>query len=272
MSNLQISSLLPIAAITLLAFSTNACGDAASPTREFRIDGELNPTLAGKIENTDFQGITRISVNSFGGDTISAVRIARKLKNSDLPIIIDGMCSSACMMIAIIDNGNVEFRDGSLFLLHNTATSTYLMSSTPYKNISESAFKNAMDIEREWTSENGVELRFLLLPQMMIDTLCLSGPKSDDPQRYKEFVYASTYIGWVPSPEIARGFGMNFKGKWTLDADSIDRSLKTRRYSKSAKDLMLLQPNPGSDSTLEENIVPILQSIPNCDSLWSSKR
>jgi len=165
-----------------------------------------------RVSEVSWDKIDSIRFQSRGGDPKFAVPIARELKRSGKTVNIDGVCASACLMIAAINNGKVVFSQGSTLTVHNTASSVYYMSLRRYPKIASAYYRERMAAERAWFVENQIDPRLLLIPQFMIGTPCLKGPETDDPLRYKEIIYMAHYKGWIVPPETAKAFGMRASG------------------------------------------------------------
>lgn len=252
----------------VFALATTAACSQSDPSRqsvEIEISGALDQDALERLRRADLSKASRILVSSPGGDPTAAVEIAKILKSSNRPIIIDGVCGSACLMIAIIDNGSVEFTPGSVLILHNTATSTYLMASATYPAMAAQKFLPPMQAEQAWASDNGIDARLLLLPQMMIDTLCLVGPSGDNPEDYKSFAYGSTYKGWSPSRTLASQLGMKAKGAWAFDAAQIATAMGAKWSAGSTESLVLLQPSLANPAISSPNMEAVLRAIPVCE-------
>lgn len=61
---------------------------------EGRIDASTPDALARRMHETN--GISTLEINSFGGDAVAAMRIARLLETSGLSLRVAGFCMSAC--------------------------------------------------------------------------------------------------------------------------------------------------------------------------------
>jgi hypothetical protein len=239
------------ALLTLSALVGLSCSGGAEPAGNRTLDlaGPLDSAMWRRVSEASWDKIDSIRVQSRGGDPKFAVLIARELKRSGKTINIDGFCASACLMIAVTNNGKVAFSKGSTLTVHNTASSVYYMSLRTYPKIAAAYYRERMTAERAWFVENEIDPRLLLIPQFMIDTPCLEGPETDDPRRYREIFFMAHYSGWIIPPEAAKTFGMRASGWEPHPADAKKRLYGNlegsgeKRISAETPSLKLLQQN-----------------------------
>lgn len=250
----------------LMSFLAIACSKVNEhpKSNELAVRGKIDEEMVRRLSAVDWNGIGSIRFESFGGDPASAVAVARILKNTEKSIVIDGVCSSACLMIAVIDEDQVEFGPNSVLVIHNSASSAYYMSSRLYPQIANSYYKPRMDVERAWLVENNVDPRLLLLPQFAIETPCIAGPKLDDPVHATELKFASRYLGWLVPVEVARDFGMKFRGQWNEAPSRANAIFFAASQGVSAAELSFSLPSPEGLALTEQELSEMLTGIPMC--------
>jgi len=239
-------------------------GNEHPKVNELAVRGEISEEMVRRLSAVDWSSIGSIRFESFGGDPASAVAVARILKNTGKTIVIDGACSSACLMIAVIDGDKVEFGPNSILVIHNSASSAYYMSSRLYPRISNTYYKPRMVLERAWLVENNVDPRLLLLPQLAIETPCIAGPKLDDPVHSTELKFASRYLGWLLPVEVARDFGMKFRGQWNEAPGRVNATFFAASSGASSAELSFSVPTPKALALTEKELSEMLAAIPMC--------
>lgn len=263
LETMKIKYALVLSLMSLLAVACSKANEHPK-SNELAVRGKIDEEMVRRLSAVDWNGIGSIRFESFGGDPASAVAVARILKDTGKTIVVDGVCLSACLMIAVIDGDQVEFGPNSVLVIHNSASSAYYMSSRLYPSISNSYYKPRMDLERAWLVENNVDPRLLLLPQLAIETPCIAGPKLDDPVHSTELKFASRYLGWLLPLEAARDFGMKFRGQWNEAPGRVNAIFFAASQGASSAELSFSVPTPKALALTERELSEMLAAIPMC--------
>lgn len=88
------------------------------------LNGVIDAEMARLVENSA-KDIDTISINSQGGNVLSALKIAQVISKEKLTLIAQRSCHSACAQYLIFSTKNLYVRTDSRFRFH---TSSYLLS------------------------------------------------------------------------------------------------------------------------------------------------
>lgn len=254
--------------IALSALACTACGPAGSEQSATQIGvsiaGPLDKAMVERLQSTDFSKASYVRLYSPGsGDNVSAIAVARLLKRQGKPIFISGYCGTACLMIALISKPKVQLDGGSLFTVGNTATSSYYMSRDKYPDFAERVFKPRMQTELNWIAENRVDPRVLLLPQIMIDTKCLTQPIMNPPDGIPTNSFGSKYLEWVIPKEDLRRFHISTDMAEYANSDVV--ALTKEYFPNIPGASMRNEPIPLGELGLSfEQLAAQLSAVPVC--------
>ncbi|MEO0818499.1 MAG: hypothetical protein AAFX86_14495 [Pseudomonadota bacterium] len=110
--------MLPACTSTRGLLGSNACLMLDDST--VRLRGEINDAMEACARETLTRDVTRVVVNTPGGETGAGRAIARQIAEVPRTLVIDGECSSSCGNYFVPAAARLEATPGSLIAIHGT--------------------------------------------------------------------------------------------------------------------------------------------------------
>lgn len=89
-------------------------------TAWLRIDGRIDEQTSKSVLNAlaATPAISRVVLNSEGGDEAATLKIARLIRDRQLDVTVDGVCLSACAHLLLASANTITIKDGSTVGFH----------------------------------------------------------------------------------------------------------------------------------------------------------
>jgi len=193
--------------------------------------GDSSTNFTGIINNQtvdNFVGITTnsyniVNLNSPGGDPYQALRLAEFLNLYNKPIIIDGVCASACLLL-VLASENVTIGEHGLLLAHSSFfTRLHLISRSINNNQRTHTFTvpdefyTILGYTRSWLSgQQAINPDYFLESTAVTEPKCV-GAIVDGKLRLSyngELSYEANYDFWLPQ--------ISTINRWRLNRGTIE--------------------------------------------------
>lgn len=177
--------------------------------------GRLEDGVAEQLSRLLQPPDTTLIITSGGGLPLYAVEVANIVREKNLRLVVRGICTSACAHFLFMTIDDVLVDQGALVGFHRSNSFVARISS----NLGEiptpmaSAGANA---EQLLYDKAGLDRRFLFLPGLQVQPLCVTRGGGDDNSN----LIASRYRFSVPSRQTINRFRHKpFNGFWYGDAN-----------------------------------------------------
>lgn len=132
--------------------------------------GNFNSSLISQLMGPQSSHYTVLVVDSLGGDTAEAIRLARYLRETDTDIYVNRVCLSACAQIVAMGARRLHFRSDSIFGMHDSQFATNLMigGTDDVERLAEQS------LEQHFYAEIGANPQILTVPVTNIFPECIA--------------------------------------------------------------------------------------------------
>ncbi len=110
----------------------------------------------------------KLVIDTFGGDSIAGIKLARYVHDQKIPVYVNKVCLSSCSQYLLLAAPEVHFRRYSVIVMHDTQASTNIIA-----NYAEPQTAELAQIEREFYSELGINQQILTLPTVAMHAKCI---------------------------------------------------------------------------------------------------
>jgi hypothetical protein len=257
--------------LVILLVGTNAKSDAASdpwqpssltpPGKPLTVKGPINSKVADLVHGlAPAHAIQWIRITSFGGDGESALSVALDIRKWRLPVVVDGVCASACASYVFLLAPKRIVLPNSLVIFHHTANSLVSMLRANEREQVPRMLRVAEEVEGLFQTAN-VDRGLLYQPQLAIKTLCYFIHPASNGEN--DILYASRFRGWIPTRDYMSNSGLDFVGYWPENPYEIEKVWRDV-FPPSAQ-LTIVFGGPKTPPPLEK-LRSALQNIPECSS------
>lgn len=183
------------------------------------INGRIDHAAANAVVAADFSLLSRVVIDSGGGNVTAAFRIADKLRTIDIPLEIRGECMSVCASVILPASRIREMRQGSTIALHTTQYGLHeLFRSSQQREghgLTQSA-KVAHLAKREYDllEEVGVDPRLLMAPYVTRGDTCYL--EAEQRNGEKRFAVATELAKYEVTTGTLAQYGMHVR---TIDTN-----------------------------------------------------
>jgi len=110
----------------------------------------------------------KLVIDTFGGDSIAGIKLARYVHDQKIPVYVNKVCLSSCSQYLLLAAPEVHFRRYSVIGMHDTQVSTNIIANYADPQTAELA-----QIEREFYSELEINEQILTLPTNAMNAKCI---------------------------------------------------------------------------------------------------
>ena len=169
------------------------------------------------LKAQDLSNVTRLVINSGGGNSNAAIEIGRQLRSHGISVVVQNWCLSACAQFVLPSANEVTLMPESLVGLHHTGHALH-MALTELEGLEHPAGEIASKAELAYYEELGVAPIYLDLPlrNLKVDGLVLIQPLSSDDDT--EIYYAGPSFLLLDATSLERMLGVRVIGTGKADA------------------------------------------------------
>ena len=196
------------------------------------IETGLLDQLVSKI---DQRKIDEVVLASAGGQSSEAIKIAEYLNEQRLPLIIKGVCLSACASFISVLTENIFVEEGTLFGFHQTAFAQLGMMMESNSSTEDDTDQPSVDLfrlraksfaETAAFTRAGADSMALIEPFEMLSIRCIEDIKDADNQ-YNAFQANSRWRYVVPSrARMNEWRTAPIKGWWPVDYAALIETIR----------------------------------------------
>ncbi|PHR93621.1 MAG: hypothetical protein COA69_02990 [Robiginitomaculum sp.] len=192
-------------------------------TDETYVCGFIDEGFERRIKKRIDQKVRIIKISSQGGFQRIAMRIANQLNESEVSVIIDGACLSACAQSIFLGTKNISISNRSFVAFHHSSTFLNLVARMRFvhnEKFLNYATKNS-GAEIEFFDEYKLDYGALLIPAANMNYICAASQPVYQKGDYS-LMMESQYDWYIPDMKLVldwRG-GRSFKS-WPSNLDEL---------------------------------------------------
>jgi len=200
-----------------------------------RLDGSITPDTTNSVVAGLSNQPNALVVNSFGGDDLSAIRLAQLIERLHTTVVVNGVCMSACAEYLFLAAPKRIVLGNSLVVFHHSPDSLLALADGRTKTKLNQTYGGSARLGDALLRRAGVAPAILLRAQVEMKTLCwLTRPTND--ASASDVFYESHFAGWVPSRQTLASYGASVEGYWPHSSAELDQTIRqlTRRSVRIA--------------------------------------
>jgi hypothetical protein len=218
----------------LLMWITTGCSadgkpaEFTSPITSEALDAFRSLTSDGSI----------LTITSTGGDTLTAIKVGRLIRDRDVTLVVRGFCLSACAQFIAPAARKLVFEGLPIFAMHHSATALGGTLRASGDDRGAAFYDRVAAEEQRFYKDMGFREELLTYPFSLIEPVCV-GPADELTSRPAgvmskwgfSILSRPTYQRLVPDQEL--------EGRW---AESSDEVMATARQFIPPTASLLLKP------------------------------
>ncbi|TSB04945.1 hypothetical protein [Sphingorhabdus contaminans] len=204
--------------VVVLSALLTGCGNSAVSKTDYAVlTGRINEQMLAEVSK-NIDGIHSIVITSQGGDSSSAMDLARLIYDHHIHIRVEKYCLSACAQYILPSAKTIEFVDKPIVGLHQSPISIRNFYERQNVNIDQLDFDLAKK-EEEFFRHINLKTDIATQPLHYLDILCYT-------KKNGRAAIASKWAFFIPSPDTYKSWiGKGYTGSFAYTkSDVIDSS------------------------------------------------